>query len=676
MERGAMNKGTIWMKRLTLGLTLVAALVVAPPQRAWAEDFLDELDLDALLSGEVEVKAYEFPHVPAEFTAAFGWRSLSVTGSDSLAGFDYIGSSPTAVLEYRLFSYPHRVYFFGEFLNEKDYFSDLRYAYGDTVLFRGLNRATYHNYEYEVLSDLDTSTASPGILRPDMAYGVHRDYGAGMHLSSYWARIKPTDHAAHITLDYWHYGLAGTRQLRTLQGSGWYDNIVRSSEPYSVDWDFRQLNMKADAHLGPVEVQLMHRMGGVENVGTDTKTSTYGGTTAVPYAVLPETGFSDKTIKIHTNLTGRLVASATLSVRNDENTTSGAETEAFSGSASLTWLPTSALSVFARYRHHETEASGPALAQVVDPLTGTTWNAAVPKAIESSTDMLHLSARYRLTSATTLRASWDRKADEHANTVGTTVAASSTENRFGLAGETRLGRTLGLRAAYQHKAVDNPAYNNVPDSSDLVSASANWTPFTVLNLYAGYRAEVSEREGLVYSDTSSARNRETMAESVMTSLAYMPTERFTLTAAYARMLNSYKQDVVYYSTSVFPFVAPDAVCEDSSASYSLDMAYRVASPLHLTAGVAYVRSEGAFETNVADLTAPKSVASLTDYEVAETHYHAGMRLIADSGWFGTRESSLTLNYEYSDYEDVIDQAYDGFEDGSAQMVSVQVALSW
>ena len=134
------------MKRVLLAFGLFF-LVTGIYQPVLAEGQDDDLDI-LLESLDIEEDyVYEFPEIEPEVTMRMGYRIVDQNDSKMALEYQYLDDSVTAGGEIRMFNYPQRFHLDFEYLNEEDYFADLRYAYGDIFLARILNNTFYHNLE-------------------------------------------------------------------------------------------------------------------------------------------------------------------------------------------------------------------------------------------------------------------------------------------------------------------------------------------------------------------------------------------------------------------------------------------------------------------------------------------------------------------------------------------------
>jgi len=85
-----------------------------------------------------------------------------------------------------------------------------------------------------------------------------------------------------------------------------------------------------------------------------------------PHNQIPDLKGSSNVFKVHSNYNESLVASATFSVKERENETSGATADIFQGAGTLQWTPLTRLSFFMKYSHIDVDADNSDTASITD----------------------------------------------------------------------------------------------------------------------------------------------------------------------------------------------------------------------------------------------------------------------------------------------------------------------
>ncbi len=664
----------IWQKAFYCMLAIVAAILVASvPVHAEDLGLSPDLqaELEALLSGEEEIAIYEFPDIEPEYSFSIGYGFVSNEGPDSIGRYEYLESSPMFSTRARIFSYPNRFYLEVDATNIKDSFVDLRYAYGDTILFRWTNTRLYHNYELRPLIDLDSATLSPGVD----ARGCTDSCSAGSNINKAYLRYKAPNYPAHLYIDYLFIGRYGDTQRMMLEGSGYYNNIVRTSDNDDIGSYFYRHETGANANMGQMEVQYAFTRQYFE---ADTDVS-YGSITAnnawaagtYPHHKIPQMEGMSHTFKVHTSYTGKIVAAATVSFKEFKNETSGAKSDHVVAHTSLTWMPITKLTFVVRYRHNDMQVDNPSvvtITDVTDPANSYTYT--VKPSISYTQDSLRVIGRYRPVAGLTLTGNYsvNRIKRDNASLWGLS-SDTTTKTVTGADASVKIGRTFRVNAGVEIKAVDDPAYNSEPDSQRTGNLSATWMPLGWVSANLAYSLQQGERGKLDYDGVSNARDRETSDEHLTATVSFLVNEGTTVTFGYYMLREHIRQDIVYDKGGE-PFLSPDVVQQDSSTGYSIDLSYIASEKVTIYTGASYTVCDASFDTNNIDLLEPISLASLNDFGYNETAFTAsGDYQIGD-------DSSVSLEYRYRRLDETLDNPNDGIEDGEIQITSIMYRKKW
>ena len=300
-----------------------------------------------------------------------GYRFVDLNGSTEVEEYEYLHNSIILGGELRLYETSSRIYLDVDYVNRKDYSLDLSYSYKDIILFRGLNSTLYHNLNNIRLIALDTSTPSPGVAVMDDG----KDYGVKTGMSSFFLRLKSPNFPFHVYVKESIVEKKGTQQQRFLSGAAYFNDIVRASRNRDTDWRTENIIIGANSHLGPVEIDFSHGEkrfdAGGDNVLFDSYSYSGFGPGFRQPGIYPHNQTSDlkgssDTFKIHTSYTGRIVASATLSRIDRENTDSNATADYFTGSGEVTWMPVQKWTAFLKYRYRDRDVDNPDKVTITD----------------------------------------------------------------------------------------------------------------------------------------------------------------------------------------------------------------------------------------------------------------------------------------------------------------------
>jgi Putative outer membrane beta-barrel porin, MtrB/PioB len=671
-------------------LSVLFLLILVLSGRVYAQDEAavgttqETASADEIPSGE----AYQFPVIAPTGMIFGGYRFVGLSGSTRADEYYYLHDSVSLGGELRVFSFPHRLHLDLDFVNKKDYFGDLGYAYKDIIVFRGINRTLYHNLD-DILLVGPPATILPNgaAVAPDGTQGVYvkdpgQQYGVRWGMSTFSLRFKTPDYPLHVYLDGSIIDKDGTVQQRFLGGAGSGSNIVKVSEARNVDWETKNFTVGTNAHLGPVEIEVSHGEKrfdpGSTNVLYDYYTAASTRNEGIfAHNLVPDLKGSSNTIKVHTSYTGRIVASATLTKVDRENRDSGAKADYFIGAGEVTWTAATNLAVFVKYRHKEADIDNPSSVTVMNLSNpADVYNYLVRPSISSITDTASATVRYHPFSRLTLLAEYDYDRIRRQNTqdwtlstvYGWQIPERTEHNTASLSADMRIMRNLSLRAGYAHKDINDPAYNTEPNHSDEGHATLSWTPLQRITAFASYSIAKEKRDDLmteIGNSTVDPANRDVHRDRVMGAVTYLASETVSLTASYTYIHDKIRQDIVLGS-QLEPFV-PDT---DLAHSYGLTMNYIPGERINASAGVSYTLSSGAFSFTDPNLLQPVSVASLSALRTRETDCFLSTEYRFRNGL------AAGVQYRYTDFNDLLDNPWDDVQDGRAHIVLLTLSKKW
>jgi predicted porin len=622
-----------------------------------------DAELEALLSEDEEVPVYKYPDIKPEFSLYVGYRFTGISGAEIAEDYEFINDSVVFGGDARIFEFPHRAHLNFEELNRKDYFGELRYAYKDLVLFRWISTSLFHNLENIKLLDLGSAGSAPDVDVRDHG----EDYGISSALNRVFIRLKYPDYAAHVFVDYYSIMKDGTRQQRSLLGSGWFNNVVRTSQEREVDLNTDIYTIGANSHLGLIEAEYSHTEKRLNVEGDRIFLSSYTNSPRpagiYPHNLTPEFEGSTDTIKLHTSYTGRLVASATFSIRertNKNNRFSGATADYFVGSGSVTWIPATNLTFFLNYKHLGIDVDN----------TGTSITAGAKPSIESATDTVKLVGRYRPIKGLTARIKYLFEDKRRENNRAWGLRSDTAKNAVTVSADLDLPKNIDLEAEYTYTHIEDPAYNTEPDDANEGSIAVTWVPVPRFRAFARYNKTLENRDVLIFTGTSNARNREVDRDHIMGSGTLMINDKFSVSASYTYMSSEVEQDIVYQDATATNVVDSGAEYEESSSVYSLDAYLSPMERLGLHGGITHTLNRGTFSPSSTDLLQPVSVSEFGDYKFSETVFSASGNYRIGRG------VSVSVEYKYSDLDEAMDNPHDNIEDGDVQIVMLKLAKEW
>lgn len=585
---------------------------------------------------------YKFPDIPPRLSVEAGYRLVGVEGSAGAAEYEYLRDSVPLWWQIVAFPFPHRIYLEIDSINKNDYFTDLRYAYGDIVLSRWLNRTLFHNRENPALRSSDISIRD-----------ASSDYGVTSGNNDFFLRLKTPNFPFHVYLNAHVLNRDGTIQQRFLGGS----SPTRVSSRRQIDWSSRSVTVGANSHMGPVEVDYSHTEKRFESGGERVLSDVYqaavnpraGGALiraggVYPHNLVPDTKGSADTFKIHTSYTGRLTGAATFSRTGRENEESGAQAEYSTGAGELRWAPSPKLAFNFKYRHKRMEAEIPeslddayyGLSTAPTPLAGIKPPISLVENLLSGGMRLRTGIKNRVLRALTLSAEYSHRQTERENSELWDVPAETTDDTLAVAAEAKLPLSLQAKLRYRHRQTDNPAYASLPDTSDSGSLLLKWTPAKRLTASLSYGLTLDEREKL---PIDGAKDRESQRRKFAGNMSLALSKDIIFAAGYAYINNRAEQDLKF--SSYAPAISKDVLYEDTTHNYSASLNYAPKNGLNLGVEALHTASEGDFSPGL------RAIPSKLNLD--ETVYAFTGRKDFKCGWgVGVRHKYSELNSDSSD----------------------------
>jgi hypothetical protein len=668
----AQSSEEIYLEHLKIERTGEYSSVLKNDRYLLAEN--DELDLglEGLEFEGEEGEEYKYPEIKPEATLSLGYRFAGSSGLDRAFEFEDLTSLPTVDASWEGFKYPHRFHLDASLRTENDHYVDFRYAYKSILNSRFFENTFYHNLEDIELIDLEPSIASPGIIVND----DDDKFWVRSRMTQFHLKVKRPDFPTHAYFNVYRVGQKGSRQQRSLAGSGYFNNLQRLSRNRNVNQVTSKYEIGANSHLGMLEVDFSH----VEkrfDVHDDEKLyDSYTATASRPAGTFPHNQLSElksssNKFKIHTNYTGKLIATATFAVKERENRASGANADVFIGEGAVRWMPVLRLALYLNYSHRDIDPDNPSTASITDSSGNTTTYAtAVKPSVATATDTVVLTAKYRPETFLTLKAKYLYKHIKRENTELWNLKDSSRKNNVTLTANAKIKKGLNLKAVYTHKSTDKPSYNSEPYYSNIGSVLVTWLPSPRINLLMNVSTERGERTELDYSETSAARERDIKTDSILGSGTFQLLKDLSLNASYAYFRYEVKQDIVYEDLGGTELVDSGIPYEDSAQVFSVTLNYIPLDKLNLLGQITHTISKGKFEPKSANLTEPVSIASFSKHELTRTVY----RLSGDYGCPGGLTCSLDI--KYADMDDVLDNIYNSDEDADGYLILLRVMKKW
>jgi hypothetical protein len=628
-------------------------------------DYIFDKEFEALLLEEEDVQVYKFPKIKPEYSLSLGYRMANSSGSRSAGEYEHLDDSIMFAGELRMFKFPQRVYLMFDEESTEDYFGDARYAYGDKVFFRWLGRSLFHNTGRIDLVDVDTTTNWLSVQQKD----TKDDLGIKMAADNLFLRLKVPNYAAHAFVDYYSIRKDGSKQQRGLLGSGYYNNAVMTTWEREIDWKGEAYKVGANSHLGPVEAELVFAQKRFDPGEGDIYDSyTASGLRAAgkfPHHRVSELEGSSGTLKLHTSYTGRLVASAKVSLKERENVSSNTKADYLVGTGGVTLMPMTSLTLFLRYKHLEIQRDNPETVTLedADSTYQKTYN--VKTSLDSISDTVSLAGRYRPLRWVVLRGRYlyedtrRKKADIWEMEEDTTKGTASFSVDLDLPGH------IDLRTEYMRMHTENPTYNTQSDESDEGTVALAWSPLPTINTSLSYTRGNGVRGILLYEDDVTTDDREVKSDKVFWTGTSALRKNLSLSASYTYLSNETIQDLAVGSE-----VAYDSSYTDLAHSYFLGADYSPLERLDLHGGASFTISKGEFVSNSVVFNQPVDVAILWDYRFTE------MSITASGDYRLGRNLNAGLEYDYIKLTEVLETPHNEIEDGDVQIVMIRISNKW
>jgi hypothetical protein len=633
--------------------------------------------LELLPVTEENPNVYTYPHIPTTLSLTGGYSFADVDGPKwiSESEYEYIKNSVVAGVELRALPFPQRIHLEFDYNSPKDYFGDLSYAYRDIVLFRGVSNAFFHNLENALLLDLG----------PDPRYTVDtRDVGVeyGIKTGIYNAslRLKTPDFPFHFYANGRLVTSDGSRQQRFLGGSGFFNNLDRTSEKRDVDFETKSITVGVNSHAGPVEFDLSHGEkrfnAGSDSVLFDFYDAAAGRPAGVyPHNLIPDLKSSSNTLQVHSSYTGKLVLSGTISQSSNKNEESGAKADYITESAETTWMPMPEVTLFVKYRHRDADVDNPSSTTITDISTGTSQTYSVRESISSRTDRISGALRYRPANKISLTAEYSYNVIDRDNADAWDLASKTVTNTAALTLRMRVLKNLSFRAKYSYEQIDAPAYNTELDYTNRGSLSLSWTPLARVMTYLGFDLSDGKRDHVQYvidDQLVTANDRKARTARGIGILGFTPIEGLSLSASYAYAESKVEQSLVYdnFTTPTTFLTDDDSPYKQTAHVLGVNINYAPLDNFNLGGGITYTRAHESFDPSIPDALQPVSIASFSETRTKEIVYS----LAGEYTFKG--DFILEVRYRYSDFNDELDNPSDYFGDSTGHFVLASLTKRW
>ncbi|NOX80990.1 MAG: MtrB/PioB family outer membrane beta-barrel protein [Deltaproteobacteria bacterium] len=579
------------------------------------------------------------PSYQSETQLFAGYRLVNLDDSERAGEYQDLHSSLTVGIDALSCPLPHRFHLNGEFLNKNDVYADTGYAYSDLLLFRDIFVRVHHNLDH---SDYQYSGEPPNINYEDRNVGAR--YSTDVSNNFLSLRLKAPNFPFHIFLKHRYVDKEGSIQQRFLLGG--FENIHKISETRRIDWRSNAITLGVNSHLGPMEIEYTHDFSRFDPGGDNVLYDYYpaAGTRPAdiyPHNVIPETESRANSLKLHTSYTGRIVASMTLDNGHRKNNYSGAVADTWQGAVDVSWVSDPSLMFFFKYRHRDLTLDNP------DSVTlsglAQTMTYPVRRSISSRKDIFSLSASFRPISRLTIIPAYHFEHLARQDSAAWRVLPKYTDiHSIKLTAYARPLNQLKVKAIYDYKYYDHPAYNIEPDSSNQIRFSTTYLPTPKVTALLDYSLTLSTRDHIKYLNVEpdtvvDGGKRKSRNDRFLGSLSFMLSPKASLTASWAYYRGEVDQDLAYGKWDMgwggdLPYIDPGVPYTNESNSYSLSLNARPRDDITFIADINYTISAGELLPGTAITETPDSLTSFSALKVSETVLSIGITKKLRAGW--------------------------------------------
>jgi hypothetical protein len=695
-------------------LVLTGFILLSPPSLPAAEEEVPSLN------GKVEV----------------GYRAVSVDDNpDRAAEYSFLDSSPTLGLDLRGGAGGRHYIFEGNFLNENDYRAEAHLDHNGLASLNLRTERFFHNLDHipyapgvpEARGDANGQAAtSNGTIRVQYAdQNPGEDYGIRIDTDEAHFRGKFKAFPAHLNLRYWRFEKKGDRQLRFVDEGNDNPALNNScnqchmqSKTRDIDRVTDELSAGIDAHLGPIDLaveQLYREFRDREPIPVDT----FEGHTLRPpgdyqHDEDPDSRLTETSIKMHTSLSGGVVAAASFAIGERENRSdlagqpSGAdgveaETDYYKAAGDVTYIPSPKWTLNFRYRLLDLDTDNPETVAAYGDEFNVRENVDLRRANHEAI------IAYRPTRHLTFKGEYQLEDLHRGNTDGPEPHHGS-QAPIALGGVTDdvwelpedevlqrikvgfLARPFGSRALkmnlwYQYRTSDDPAYAASYENRHELFFGTTYSPSALwgVNLTAKALDEENDRQQEFLFDSTDNPvlvefDRQREQQDIGFGLWANPASRLMLGANYGYMRTRIRQDLLFGNDLGNPPAVADYHIEDEQVEYSqrvqtvsANASVRITEKLNLRVEGYHIRSYAEFSPDFfvgsPPLDLPASSADLKELSRLNIRQNG---LSAGLDWTPVPTWTCSLLYTYNDYEDRDSSTFDG----TAQTYLVSAAKAW
>jgi hypothetical protein len=673
-----------------------------------------------------------------------GYQAVSLDANpDRAAEYSFLDSSPTLGLDLRGGTGGHHFIFEGKFLNENDYHAEAHLDHNGLASLNLRTERFFHNLDHipyapgvpEARGDVNGQAAtSNGTTRVQFAdQNPGEDYGIRLDTNEAHFRGKFKAFPAHLNLRYWRFEKKGDRQLRFVDEG--HDNngppescneCHMQSKTRNIDRVTDEITAGLDAHLGPIDFiieQLYREFRDREPIPFDT----FQGHTLRPAGTFqhdedPDSKLTETSIKMHTSLSGGVVAGASFVVgeRKNRSDLAGqpfgvdgveAKTDYYKAAGDVTYIPSPKWTLNFRYRLLDLDTDNPEIVSAF----GNNFN------VRENVDLRRANHEaiiaYRPTRNWTFKGEYQLEKLHRGNTGGpephhgfqAPIALGGVTDdvwelpkdevlqriKVGLLARPFGSRALKMNLWYQYRTSDDPAYAASYENRHELFFGTTYSPsaFWGFNLTAKALDEENDRHREVLFRTTTGGiadeeipvdlDREREQQDLALGLWANPFSRLSTGVNYGYLRTRIRQDLLFGNdlgdSGVVPPVGVHSILDELVEysqrvhTVSANAGLRVAENLNLRIEGYHIRSFAEFSpeffVDSPPLDLPASSADLKELSRLDIRQNG---LSAGLDWIPVPTWTCSLLYTYNDYEDRDSSTFDG----TAQTYMVSAAKVW
>lgn len=691
-----------------LEITLPAESVQPDPAEGYPillHDESLEADVVALPEDERQVETLE---------QKGGWLGFRTVAEDGYGGraqeYGLLRSSRSAGLFYRNLKKDTRLDLEGEFLNSEEYQADFLLDLGGNYRLHLRTESLYHNLDRELLftdsfsyfrSDPPPPGESPLAQYLPRQQDAGEEYGLSVVQDLAHFRYRLHDYPLHLNLGYWSFMRKGTVQQRFADHSFEGGPNTIYAVPRELHQHVQEGRLGLDAHLGPVDVVYDFR-GRVFDDRRSTPLSDYVARNDIngnPQRVGgahqrnedPDARSMSHTVKLHSSLTGAIVASGSYGFEQRENRSKLSDTTGFSGSkatvqnaaADLAYTPSKEYTLAFKYRRQELDhdVHGTVSSNnFVDPVQR------VRPPVDRTKDLVSLTLSYRprndLSMTGEYRGQFLKR--NHTSLLPTesswALPRSSDTHSGSLALLYRPIKGLRTSAEYGYSNTNNPSYGASYEQRHEGKLLASYTRSNFWGATGNIviRREWNDKverylvnfpleplEYTRYPQTSRDRHTENFNFGVWIA----PATRVTVGANYAHLRSSIDQPVLFTGLGAGSEAGSDFT--NHSHVYGVNGSYAATDALNLSLMLQQVWSRAVFRPDDVAFSATSDTSGISDLSRQRSVISS---LSARGEYRLTEAVSTILDYSVRDYDE--ENPYYSWGNGTVHVILASVAGKW